>query len=483
MFKLNQSSIASTNKQLLVAPISFEVNINNPVCIIGETGAGKSLILQAIMGCLPTGLIRRGTIAFDGVALSDKQLAALWGPSISLLPQEPVTLLDPLMVNYQQLSEIHSCLNGIGRRAAVSLSLEQMQDAGLISAYDKYPRHLSGGMAQRLAYLCATTNNSRLLLLDEPTKGLDDGCCKRLYANLNAYGAQAGLICVTHDLNLVKAIGGKVLVIKQGLLIESINAATIELDASHEFTKSLIQANPKHWRADVNHRAKPLQVFPSAKGNDVSRQDDERITVIQAKKLQVGRAQRAIIKPIDFTIYKRQIIGLAGDSGVGKTTLGDTLLGLIVPIAGELQVAHKDKARWLKLYQDPISSFEPSYSIRVQLQDLTSLAHVKSYEVQTLLPKLNLSASLLDKLPSQLSGGELQRLALLRLMLLKPEFIFADEAVSRLDPITAKQVMQLLVSFVRESDITLVIVSHDGELLNAVCDDTLELQKVELQKV
>ncbi|WP_022706983.1 ABC transporter ATP-binding protein [Paracoccus zeaxanthinifaciens] len=441
----------------LVQPLSLTLRPGRALTILGESGSGKSLLAQAILGTLPKGLHASGELHVDDVALDPARPRgnrALWGRLIAVLPQEPWLALDPLMRAGRQVEETHRMVAGSAdARAATARDLSEL---GLSGAGARWPWQLSGGMAQRLAFAAARAGGAPITVADEPTKGLDadrrDDVLALLQRGLRDGG---GLLTITHDLDLARGLGGDIIVIRDGCAIEQGEAAKVLADPSHPYTRRLIEADPARWP--------PRK--PSVPG----------AALLRARDLVVSRGGRALTGPQDIDLHRGEVMGIQGPSGCGKSSLGNALLGLL-PVAGSVwRDPSLPKVAFQKLWQDPVAAFPRRLRLGQGIDDLVALHRLDASEVAPLMARLALRSELLDRLPAEVSGGELQRLALLRALLLKPAFLFADEPTSRLDPVTQAETFDLLTGIARERDMAMMIVSHDASLLRASCDRVLRL--------
>ncbi|NLQ18905.1 ABC transporter ATP-binding protein [Marinomonas sp. M1K-6] len=444
----------------LLEPISLELKQAQPLTILGQTGSGKSLLAQAIMGLLPETLTLQGKIEVFGKVLSLKERQALWGRELVMLPQEPWHALDPLMKGVDQVAEVYQYVQGQSPHDALSLAEQDLQQVGLADSAQKRPGQLSGGMAQRLAISAATAGGAHVILADEPTKGLDVSRRDGIVRLLQSRSTLGSLLTITHDVAIARQLGGKLMVMKKGRLIEEGEADQILDFPQDPYTQELIAAEPKSWP----HVA-------------LSAVDKAAETVLMTENLAIERGGRSLFTGLSFSIKKGEVVGVVGDSGCGKSSLGDALLNLLPVSAGKV-IRFDDTAKphqWLKLYQDPPSAFTPSVSLGTLLRDLTRLHNIAQARIAPLMARLNLPEEILQRSCLAVSGGELQRFAILRALLLDPVFLFADEPTSRLDPITAKDVTNLLVELARETGCAVLLVSHDPDLVSKTCDQVITL--------
>lgn len=441
----------------LLEPVSFTLSAATPLTILGETGAGKSILLQAIMGMLPENLSQKGEVHIFGQNHAVAERRTLWGKEMVLLPQEPWRALDPLMPAFEQVSLVHEKVRGLVGQEAFDHALADLEKVGLKQSAAKRVGQLSGGMAQRLSVSCALAGGAQILLADEPTKGLDVSRRNEVVTLLQRMTQAGGLITITHDIEVAEKLGGELIVLREGKVVEQGVMADILAKPDSDYTELLIQSSPEHWQA-----------YP--------KQSQFKRAVLEAKNLSIGR-ENPLASGINFKIHQGEVMGVVGDSGCGKSTLGDTLLGLLPKIDGEItQLAEDAKAyQWQKLFQDPPSGLASSVPLQVLLDDLIKLHKLDASKVMPLMKRLKLAPELLAKTSNQVSGGQLQRFAILRALMLEPVFLFADEPTSRLDPLVAKEITELLVELAKEKGCALFIVSHDPALIEKCCDNVIHL--------
>lgn len=446
---------ASTGE--IVAPVSFSLKTGRPFTILGETGSGKSLLAQAIIGLLPQGLAATGSLTIDGQTLplaEPKLFRKLWGRTVGVLPQEPWLALDPTMVALDQVAEGYRYLGGLDEDEAVSAARTDLKALGVLDAEVKLPGQLSGGMAQRVAFAAARAGGARIIIADEPTKGLDVARRDEVIA-LVMQEVQAGgtVLTITHDLALARQMGGDLAVMLEGKIVEAGEAADVLASPSHDYTRRLIAAEPEYWAQRAS---------ASSDGAD---------PILIASGVQKARGGKLLFDGQDLTLRPGEIVGITGPSGSGKSSFGDLLLGLLKPDAGEvIRLPQASAIRYQKLYQDPPSAFPQKITLGEAIADLLRLHRLDGTRVAPLMERLRLSPVLLTRLPTEVSGGELQRFALLRVLLLDPVFLFADEPTSRLDLITQQETIDLLTELARERNCAVLLVSHDAALIEKTCD-------------
>lgn len=440
----------------LVDPVSIRLSEAEPVTILGESGSGKSLLAQAILGTLPPGLQATGGLRVAEESFDPAHPAGhrrLWGRRIAVLPQEPWLALSPLMSALDQVAEVHDL---VARSPDPrTRAREDLRALDLEPAAGRFPWQISGGMAQRLAFAAARAGGARVTLADEPTKGLDADRRDDVLALLRQGARTGGLLTITHDLGLARELGGEILVMQGGAVVERGPADQVLTAPRHAYTRALLAADPAHW---------PRQAAsPGA-------------TVVRAKGLGLVRGGKPLFRPVDFTLARGEILGLSGPSGCGKTSLGQAILGLL-PHQGSLWRDPGIKPFGLqKLWQDPVAAFPARLRLDRGLDDLVTRHGIDRARIAPLMARLSLAPGLLTRHPQEISGGELQRIALLRALLLDPVLLFADEPTSRLDPVTQAETLGLLTGLARERGMALILVSHDSAVLQACADRVIGIE-------
>lgn len=389
-------------------------------------------------------------------------LRTLWHRCSCLLPQEPGAALAPLL---RAAGQVRLAPPRMGRTEAFAWLARFGLDR---DAARRLPAELSGGMAQRLLAALAARSAARVLILDEPTKGLDPQRRAELVSMLAAFrDAGRALLVVTHDLDVVRSLGGQLAVLEGGRLGEAGQTDRLLKRPQAAFLQACVAADPTLW----------LSRQPVSGGAGVA----------SGEALVIARAGRRIAGPLHMALREGQVSAILGPSGCGKTTLGDTLLGLAPPASGRVTWLGRSldkkqrrtlRPRFQKLHQDPTTVFPSARSFGDTLSDLRRLpgGADAGRRLPKLLEQLRASPGLLARRPGEVSGGEAQRIALARLLALHPAMLVADEPCSRLDMPVQAETMALLRGMADEYGLSVLLITHDAQMARGVADAALRLR-------
>nr|WP_246573872.1 ATP-binding cassette domain-containing protein [Chelatococcus asaccharovorans] len=431
-----------------------------PLTLLGASGSGKSLVAHAIMGSLPAGLSVTGSVHLDGtdlLAIGPDAVRKGWGRTVALLPQEPWLALDPTMRIGGQVMEVHRHLHGASRTDAYARARADLEEVGLGDRTKDYPHELSGGMCQRAAIAVTHAAGAALLIADEPTKGLDAVLRDNVVTRLRQEVEKGRLLLtITHDIAVAKALGGMIGVMLDGRLVEFGPALDVLERPRHTYARALIAADPSRW---------PAPGLPAP--TDM---------VLRGRGLAKRFGDKQLFTDFDISISRGEVVAITGPSGCGKTTVGNLLLRVIMPDKGFVE-RNRDISplRLQKLYQDPPAAFAPYQTFRRALEDLLKRHRLPWRQAEETMGQLWLQRVLLDRYPTEVSGGELQRFAILRALMLDPAFLFADEAASQLDPVSQQDVFTILIDAVRSRGLALLIVTHETALAERVASRVIHL--------
>lgn len=520
--------------QTVVNNNSFTVNDGELVAIVGESGSGKSVTSLSILQLLPSQAKVSGEIIFnngkevDLLQLKETQINKIRGNKISMIFQEPMTSLNPLFTCGYQVEEAIILHQAVNRKIAKQKTIQLFEKVSLPDPENllkSYPHELSGGQKQRVMIAMAMSCNPSLLIADEPTTALDVTVQKTILELIkslqqpSALNMQKGMgvIFITHDLGVVADIADKIVVMHKGQIVEQGNASEILLSPKHAYTKALLacrpSGHPKGKRLPVvndflgpedaktnEHKifANDTTVNPTAKIEPSKTLEVKNLTVHFAiKKNFLGKptAFFKAVNDVSFTVNKTDIIGLVGESGCGKTTIGRTILQLIKPTAGkiildgiELQQLNPTGIRNIRkdlqiVFQDPYGSLNPRITIGnailepLRVHSTFLNANQRKEKVMELLKKVNLDTNHFNRYPHQFSGGQRQRICIARALTLNPSFLIFDESVSALDVSVQAQVLNLLNDLKAEFGFSAIFISHDLSVVHYLCNRIMVMHK------
>lgn len=429
----------------LISNITFQIDTGESVGIIGESGSGKTLTALTIMQLIRT---HQGEIELNGIALSklsETELCRIRGKRIAMVFQEPMTALDPLMKVGRQIREAANIHQRLNKRELSDIVRKALEDVELpIEIAQRYPHELSGGQRQRVMIAMALINNPDLLICDEPTTALDVTTQKAVVELILRLTRErnTSLLFISHDLGLIASTCQRILVMRQGQIVEKGSTSSILHSPQHEYTKQLIES---------------AQLAPARGSNH-----GEVLLNVQGTHRQFGR--RAAVKPLSLQVRKGERLGIVGGSGSGKTTLLRMIAGLIEPDGGEIKIHGSTRT----VFQDPRSSLDPKMNIAAILKE--SRADATRNDMERVLNEVGIETAALTKFPHQFSGGQRQRIAIARALIAEPDILLADEPVSALDVTVRAKVLRLLDRLVDDHQMTMVFVSHDLSVVRSVCD-------------
>lgn len=491
----------------VVHDVSFTVAPGTCTALVGESGAGKSMTAQSLLGLLPdTAALTATTFDFSGHdlrTLNARQWRRLRGGDIGLVLQDALVSLDPLVPVGRQITEtlrLHTGLSRAGRRDRAAELLEQVGIPDPAHTFDRYPHQLSGGLRQRALIATALAGDPRLIIADEPTTALDvtvQAQVLRLLARLKASGT--GLLLVSHDLAVVSELADHIVVMKSGEVVEQGTPDTVLHHPSSDYTRQLLDAVPSASSRGERLSPAPVAHFPAvAGGGRDGDRGDIPDTAVEATGLRrvfglAGGRSVTAVEEVSFRIPRGTTLGIVGESGSGKSTVARIVLGLERPDSGEVLVgeepwsalpeARRRPRRHLMqlISQDPLSSFDPRYTVEGLLAEALVAAGTRKQDVRRrsteLLVQVGLGEEHLSRHPLQLSGGQRQRVAVARALSTSPQILICDEPVSALDVSVQAQVLDLLSDLQEQTGVSMLFISHDLGVIQHIADDVVVMHR------
>lgn len=519
-----------------VHQVSFNLEKGKVLGIVGESGSGKSVTSFSIMRLHDSKNAQiNGEIDLDNVnllELSEQEIRNYRGNKIAMIFQEPMTSLNPVFTCGEQVKEAIMLHQQVDKQTAKQLTVDLFKEVQLPRPehiFDSYPHQLSGGQKQRVMIAMALSCNPELLIADEPTTALDVTVQKtilQLLARLKKERNMA-MIFISHDLGLMSEIADELLVMYQGDIVEQGSAKQLFENPHHPYTKGLLACRPSPKRslkklptvADFLNENKSIGVQHLLAENAFTPTEiterrarlykQEPILKVQdlctwfpIKKGLFGKTQDFVkaVDHVSFEIYPGETLGLVGESGCGKTTLGRTILRLAEPTSGKLifdgeDITHlkrKDLRRLRRdiqiIFQDPYSSLNPKITVGQSIMEPLIVHNIyandteRKNHVLALLEKVNLSAEHFNRYPHEFSGGQRQRIVIARALALKPKFIICDESVSALDVSVQAQVLNLLRDLQEEFGLTYIFISHDLSVVKHISDRMIIMNKGKIEE-
>lgn len=493
-----------------VEDVSFDINPGETVCVVGESGSGKSVSSLSLMRLVEFGggEITGGQLWFDRPGAEDVDLAhtgselmrTIRGNEIGMIFQEPMTALNPVFTIGRQLTEGLRLHKKIGKAEADERALELMREVRIPEPerrLQQYPHELSGGMRQRVVIAMALACKPRLLIADEPTTALDVTIQAEILALMDRLKRETGtaVMFITHDMAVVAQMADRVVVMFRGNKVEEGPVAEIFENPQHPYTKALLAAVPKLGEMTGKPLPEPMKLLGSENNaiHPIPGSDEVLLTVKNLTTrfpVKGGFFRRTVanvhaVEDLSFTIKKGQTLSLVGESGCGKSTAGRSILRLVDPMSGEVNLGGKDimaldpnglrEARldMQMIFQDPFASLNPQMQLSDQVAEpIHNYGTLKGAAVQErvgmLFDRVELPRSYMRRFPHELSGGQRQRVAIARALALNPKLIIADEAVSALDVSVQAQVLNLMMELQSELGLSFLFISHDMAVVERV---------------
>ena len=527
--ELNISFLTEDGETNVATNINFSLGKNEILGIVGESGSGKSVTSLAVLGLLPKKKsIIEGNIIFNDVELlrlTDKELQLIRGNRISMIFQEPMSSLNPSLTCGFQVMEIlleHKKMDKSAAKKKVIELFHQVKLPRVEAMYNQYPHQLSGGQKQRVMIAMAIACKPEILIADEPTTALDVTVQKEIIKLLKELQIETGMsiIFISHDLSLVSEIADRMLVMQDGVIVEQGITKNIFKKPENIYTKALINSKPS--------LQKRLKKLPTVEDFLTDKLESDLISTLERQKKhkliysktplleiqnlktyfstpkRIFSESRATVKAVDnvsLNVYEGETLGLVGESGCGKTTLGRTILHLEKATSGNIfykgkEITKLSLAEIKKLrkevqiiFQDPFSSLNPRIPVGkaiaepMKVHKLYDSEKERKQKVLEILSRVGLEEEHYDRYPHEFSGGQRQRIGIARTIALQPKLIICDESVSALDVSVQAQVLNLLNELKNDFGFTYIFISHDLAVVKYMADQLAVMNQGKIEEM
>ena len=491
--------------QTVVRDVSFTLAPGKTLALVGESGSGKSVTARSLIGLAGAGArVTARTLSYGGqdlLGLSERGWRGLRGKGIGFVLQDALVSLDPLRPVGKEILEVLTTHQWGDRRSRAERVIELLDKVGVpepeLRARQR-PDQLSGGLRQRALIASALALSPGLVIADEPTTALDATVQAQILQVLQEIKARGdSLLIISHDLAVVAQLADEVLVLRHGVVVEQGPMQQVLRTPSHPYTQALLDAVPaehaRGTRLSSHNSGQLVQPRPGADSPVLLKASG-----LGKRYIGPDQQSRQVVDDVNFELRAGRTLGIVGESGSGKTTVARIVLGLLEPDAGQVQflghawagagvdrVAEKDRRVHRRdisvIYQDPLSSFDPRWSIGQILADALDVAGVAASQqparIRELLEQVRLPAELASRRPLQLSGGQRQRVAIARAIASNPKVIICDEPVSALDVSVQAQVLDLLADLQASLGLAYLFISHDLGVIRHVSDEVLVMRR------
>ncbi len=493
-----------------VEDVSFEIGPGETVCVVGESGSGKSVSSLSLMRLVEYGggEISGGRLLFDRkdggevdlCKLDQQKMRHIRGNEIGMIFQEPMTALNPVFTVGKQLTEGLRVHRGMSKKQAAARAIELLREVRIPEPerrLTQYPHELSGGMRQRVVIAMAMACKPRLLIADEPTTALDVTIQAEILALMDRLKRETGtaVMFITHDMAVVAQMADRVVVMFRGNKVEEGTVEQIFEHPQHPYTKALLAAVPKLGEMTGKDLPEPMKLVGRTDQDlrPIPGTDEPLLTVeglttrfpVKGGFFRRTLANVHAVEDVSFVLNKGQTLSLVGESGCGKSSAGRSILRLIEPLSGKIDLDGKDimslgteglrEARrdMQMIFQDPFASLNPQLQLADQVAEPIHNYGIEKGQavmdnVAQLFDRVELPRSFMRRYPHELSGGQRQRIAIARALALRPRLIVADEAVSALDVSVQAQVINLMMELQAELGLGYLFISHDMAVVERV---------------
>ncbi|SOH93892.1 peptide/nickel transport system ATP-binding protein [Monaibacterium marinum] len=478
---------SGADRDFAVTDIDLTIAPGQTLCLVGESGSGKSVVAQAVMGMLaPVLRVQSGEIALQGVSNPPQrspEYNKLRGPQVAMVFQDAISSLNPIQRVGHQLEEILQ-VHGVPRQQCRGRVMEMLAAVMLPDpqrAYRSYPHEMSGGQAQRIVIAGALLLNPSLLIADEPTTALDVTTQAEILELIEKLKVQfnTSVLFITHDFGVVADIADQVVVMKDGQIVEAGSAPDVLQNPQHEYTKRLLAASDLQGNRPVQLHAEPI-----FEARDLS--------LTYTRGMFFNRTQVPAVRNVSLSLVKGQTLAVVGESGSGKSSLSKCLLRLQDVDSGQVLFKGQDitrrsgaelqafRAKVQVVLQDPFGALDPRFKTIDAIAEGLIIHGVPKVEAHAraleMLQLVGLKPQAADRYPQEFSGGQRQRICIARALVLQPEVLIADEAVSALDVSIQVQVLELFADLQKRLGFSMVFITHDLHVAAAISDQVLVMQ-------
>ena len=489
-----------------VKDVTFSIKAGQIMGIVGESGAGKSTIGNAIIGLLePPGELISGDITLDGVKINKNNIKSLRGSKIGMIFQDPMTSLNPLLTIGDQLIETIKRHREFTIKESREYAIQLLNRVGInkpIIRMNEYPHQFSGGMRQRVVIALALCGNPSLIIADEPTTALDVSIQSQILKLLQSlcHKEKISILLITHNMGVISEICDCVAVMKYGEFIEKGDTYNILVNPEKDYSKNLISSVPRiDKKLDrISVPGYKLQNFNSKIFSNISTNNDPNISseilmlknvVMQFHKSNFNKKFSTLaVNDVSFSLKSGEIMGLVGESGSGKTTIAKIITNIHIPTSGQIYLFGKNilkinnyekksiKKYIQMIFQDPYSSLNPRMKIKhiisepIKFHNPSIKNNETEFIINELLVRVELNNDCLERYPHEFSGGQRQRISIARALATNPKLLICDEPTSSLDVSIQAQILNLLKDLQNEFNLSILFISHDLPVIRQMCD-------------
>ncbi len=504
-----QRRLSGQQPNWAINDVSLTLQRGDRLGLVGESGCGKSTLGRAVMRLLPPSSQIEGSVNFDGqpvFAMNSSQVRKFRGEAVALIFQDPMTRLDPLMTIGKHCTEtLLSHQPHLSAKQAKEKAIATLEAVSIpASRANQYPHEFSGGMRQRVAIALALLLNPKLIVADEPTTSLDVTIAAQILDELTRLcrEREMALLLISHDLALVGKYCDRMGVMYQGSLVELNNSKSVLQQPQHEYTQSLLKAALRLHENDKKVLVNKQERSPLLKTINLQQHYTIEPNLIE-RFLKVKDQTIKAVDNVNLELYSGEILGLVGESGCGKSTLSRTILQLIRPTGGKVQLQEvelttlsrqnllQQRRQMQMVFQDPHACLNPMMTVGENIADPVLIHKLETpdfsapQQAMKMLERVGLvpAKEYYERYPSQLSGGQQQRCAIARAVITHPKLLICDEPVSMLDASIQAQVLDLMLELKQQFELTYLFITHDLFVARFLCDRIAVMQAGQIVEI